>query len=73
MPWSGGFADRWPCDVVLLTNVTHEHHDDHGSQSAYLRAKARLLDALRAGGIAVFTATDEHAAQLIENARADIV
>ncbi len=68
-----GFADRWLCDVAVLTNVTHEHHDDHGSQSAYLKAKARLFDALRPGGIAVFTATDERAAQLMENARADIV
>ncbi|MDQ2744383.1 MAG: Mur ligase family protein [Chloroflexota bacterium] len=68
-----GFADRWPCDVAVLTNVTHEHHDDHGSQSAYLKAKARLFDALRPGGIAVFTATDERAAQLVENARTDIV
>jgi hypothetical protein len=67
-----GFADRWLCDVAVLTNVTHEHHDDHGSQSAYLRPK-RLFDALRPGGIAVFTATDERAAQLMENARADIV
>jgi len=64
-----GFTDRRPCDVAVLTNVTHEHHDDHGSQSAYLKAKARLFDALRPGGIAVFTATDERAAQLMENTR----
>jgi len=54
-----GFADRWLCDLAVLTNVTHEHHDDYGSQSAYLKAKARLFDALRPSGIAVFTATDD--------------
>jgi UDP-N-acetylmuramoyl-L-alanyl-D-glutamate--2,6-diaminopimelate ligase len=67
-----GFADRWPCDVAVLTNVTHEHHDDHRSAAAYHRAKARLFDGLRSGGIAVFTASDPITVDLVARARSDI-
>ncbi|MGI8589193.1 MAG: UDP-N-acetylmuramoyl-L-alanyl-D-glutamate--2,6-diaminopimelate ligase [Chloroflexia bacterium] len=33
-------------DVAVVTNVTHEHLDWHGSWEAYMAAKARLFDAL---------------------------
>lgn len=66
------FADLWRYDVAVLTNVTHEHHDDHGSMEAYHQAKARLFDGLRPGGIAVFTATDRLAVEIVQKARPDI-
>jgi UDP-N-acetylmuramoyl-L-alanyl-D-glutamate--2,6-diaminopimelate ligase len=34
-------------DVAVVTRVTHEHLDYHGTYEAYLGAKARLLDLLR--------------------------
>lgn len=34
-------------DVAVVTRVTHEHLDYHGTREAYLAAKARLLDLLR--------------------------
>jgi UDP-N-acetylmuramoyl-L-alanyl-D-glutamate--2,6-diaminopimelate ligase len=34
-------------DVAVVTRVTHEHLDYHGSYEAYLAAKGRLLDLLR--------------------------
>src|SRR5439155_18856728 len=33
-------------DVAVVTNVTHEHLDFHGSWDAYLNAKARLFEGL---------------------------
>jgi UDP-N-acetylmuramoyl-L-alanyl-D-glutamate--2,6-diaminopimelate ligase len=31
-------------DIAVVTNVTHEHLDYHGSWDAYIRAKARLFE-----------------------------
>jgi UDP-N-acetylmuramoyl-L-alanyl-D-glutamate--2,6-diaminopimelate ligase len=33
-------------DLALVTNITHEHLDYHGSYAAYLAAKARLFERL---------------------------
>ncbi len=44
-------------DIGLVTNITHEHLDFHGSIAAYRRAKARLFehvsDAVRDGGMGI--------------------
>ncbi|MBN1401290.1 MAG: UDP-N-acetylmuramoyl-L-alanyl-D-glutamate--2,6-diaminopimelate ligase [Anaerolineae bacterium] len=52
-------------DVAVVTNITHEHLDYHGSYEAYREAKARLFHALdsspRKGGVskvAVLNADD---------------
>ncbi len=37
-------------DVAVVTRVTHEHLDYHGTYAAYLEAKAGLLDLLRPDG-----------------------
>ena len=34
-------------DVAIVTRITHEHMEYHGTPEAYLDAKARLLDLLR--------------------------
>lgn len=36
-------------DVAVVTNITHEHLDYHGSYEAYFAAKARLFEALDGG------------------------
>jgi UDP-N-acetylmuramoyl-L-alanyl-D-glutamate--2,6-diaminopimelate ligase len=36
--------DTCPFDIAVVTNITHEHIDYHGSIDAYRRAKARLLE-----------------------------
>jgi UDP-N-acetylmuramoyl-L-alanyl-D-glutamate--2,6-diaminopimelate ligase len=36
-------------DVAVVTNVTHEHLDWHGSWENYMAAKARLFEALNTG------------------------
>ena len=50
-------------EVAVLTNITHEHLDFHGSFEAYRAAKARMLTLLRPDrGIAILNADDEHSA-----------
>ncbi len=38
--------DTCPFDIGVVTNITHEHLDFHGTVEAYRRAKARLLEAV---------------------------
>jgi UDP-N-acetylmuramoyl-L-alanyl-D-glutamate--2,6-diaminopimelate ligase len=58
-------------DVAVVTNVTHEHLDFHGSWPAYLEAKARLFRGLTTSArkpgqpkVAVLNAEDESFAPL---------
>ncbi|HEV7838916.1 MAG TPA: UDP-N-acetylmuramoyl-L-alanyl-D-glutamate--2,6-diaminopimelate ligase, partial [Gemmatimonadaceae bacterium] len=46
-------------DVVVFTNLTRDHLDYHGTMEAYLQAKARLLEYLKAGGTAIINADAE--------------
>jgi UDP-N-acetylmuramoyl-L-alanyl-D-glutamate--2,6-diaminopimelate ligase len=41
-------ADACEFDVAVVTNITHEHLDYHGSYEAYRSAKARLFEGLGA-------------------------
>ena len=49
-------VDGLEFDVVVFTNLTRDHLDYHGTMEAYLSAKARLLDYLKPGGVAVTNA-----------------
>jgi UDP-N-acetylmuramoyl-L-alanyl-D-glutamate--2,6-diaminopimelate ligase len=70
-------------DVAVVTRVTHEHMDYHGSYEAYLGAKARLLDLLRPDPVhlkrerwpkaAVLNADDSSFAALAARAPAPVV
>lgn len=40
---ASGFAERWPADIAVFTNLSLDHLDRHGSAEAYLAAKARLF------------------------------
>lgn len=42
--------DSCPFDVGVVTNITHEHLDFHGTIDAYRRAKARLLESVASSG-----------------------
>ena len=62
-------------DIGLITNITHEHLDFHGSLAAYQRAKARLFDRVAASqafggkGIAIVNQDDPGARTAIPKAR----
>ena len=42
--------DTCPFDIGVVTNITHEHLDFHGSVASYRRAKARLLEMVATRG-----------------------
>ena len=52
-------------DCALLTNLTHDHLDYHGTMTVYAAAKARLFDAPGLGA-AVLNMDDAFGAQLAE-------
>jgi UDP-N-acetylmuramoyl-L-alanyl-D-glutamate--2,6-diaminopimelate ligase len=55
---ASGFAQAWPCDVGVFTNLSHDHLDAHGSAEHYLASKAQLFVSLVPGGAAVLNAAD---------------
>ncbi len=44
--WSQHRVDACEFDVGVVTNITHEHFDEHGSYENYRAAKARLFSSL---------------------------
>ncbi len=46
-------VDRCAYDIAVITNVTHEHLDFHGTYDAYLAAKAGLFDRIVPAGTKV--------------------
>jgi UDP-N-acetylmuramoyl-L-alanyl-D-glutamate--2,6-diaminopimelate ligase len=61
-----GFAQHWPAQVAVFTNLTRDHLDYHGDPEHYLAAKAQLFMTLPADGAAVFNACDPASALLDE-------
>jgi UDP-N-acetylmuramoylalanine--D-glutamate ligase len=54
LEWVRGFRPR----VAVITNITADHLDRHGTVAAYVAAKARLLDAQMAEDATVLNADD---------------
>jgi UDP-N-acetylmuramoyl-L-alanyl-D-glutamate--2,6-diaminopimelate ligase len=46
--WAQHRVDACEFDIGVVTNITHEHLDEHGSYEAYRAAKARLFQSLAA-------------------------
>jgi UDP-N-acetylmuramoyl-L-alanyl-D-glutamate--2,6-diaminopimelate ligase len=44
---AAGFSHRWPGDVAVFTNLTHDHLDEHGDGARYLASKAQAFVTLR--------------------------
>lgn len=59
-----------PFEVVVITNVTHEHLDYHGTFKKYLQAKAMILKSAK---MAVLNKDDENFKYLKKQVRGDIV
>ena len=59
-----GFAQSWPCQLGIFTNLSLDHSDAHGSPEHYLASKAQLFMALREGGRALLNGCDNNAALL---------
>jgi UDP-N-acetylmuramoylalanine--D-glutamate ligase len=61
-----------PVDVGVLTNVTRNHIEDHGSFEAYKAAKARLLHGVGPSGHVVLTTADPLSASLLPDLRDEV-
>jgi len=48
--WSQHRVDACEFDIGVVTNITHEHLDEHGSYENYRAAKARLFSSLEKTG-----------------------
>jgi len=72
-------VDGFSFDRAVVTNVTHEHLDLHGSIEGYRRAKRRLLDLLDAtavtdrGRAAILNAGDPVVAGFARHTRSDVI
>jgi UDP-N-acetylmuramoyl-L-alanyl-D-glutamate--2,6-diaminopimelate ligase len=63
---AAGFATRWPAQIAVFTNLTHDHLDRHGTPERYLAAKAQLFVGLRPAAVAVLNAADPASALLAQ-------
>jgi len=62
-----GRVDEVEFEIGVVTNVTHEHLDFHGTPRRYRQAKGLLLEKVQeAGGTAVVNVDDPGAASLLE-------
>jgi UDP-N-acetylmuramoyl-L-alanyl-D-glutamate--2,6-diaminopimelate ligase len=61
-----GYSRKWPAEIAVFTNLTHDHLDAHGSPEHYLASKAQLFMSLPEGGTAVMNAADESSALIEE-------
>lgn len=59
-------------DIVVFTNITHDHLDYHKTFDAYLKAKKQLFDDLSAESIALINADDKHSKVIVQNTAAAI-
>lgn len=56
-------------DVAIITNVTRDHFDYHGNYKNYLRAKLKIIDNLKKGGILVVNIDDKSSQYFIDKAK----
>ncbi|SPN73552.1 UDP-N-acetylmuramoyl-L-alanyl-D-glutamate--L-lysine ligase,UDP-N-acetylmuramoylalanyl-D-glutamate--2,6-diaminopimelate ligase,Folylpolyglutamate synthase,UDP-N-acetylmuramyl-tripeptide synthetase,Mur ligase middle domain [Chlamydia serpentis] len=60
-------------DAAVLTNITLDHLDFHGSFETYVEAKAKLFSFIPSSGLAVVNADSPYALPCTENTSAKIV
>ena len=57
----------------VLTNLTGDHLDYHGTMDAYAAAKAILFEMLPENGFAIVNADDNYAERMVRNTRATVI
>lgn len=61
-----GWAQQWPAQVAVFTNLSRDHMDMHGSPEEYLACKAQLFMGVADQGTCVLNADDPSAALIAE-------
>lgn len=56
-------------DVVIITNVTRDHFDYHGNYRNYLKAKLKIVNYLKKGGVLVVNIDDKSSKYFINKAK----
>ena len=59
-----GRVDRILFDTAIFTNLTGDHLDYHKTMASYFKAKSRLFEKLKKGGIAILNGDDKKVASL---------
>ena len=65
--------DKVLYDAAIFTNITPEHLDYHKTLEEYFRAKARIFDALKAGGVAILNSDDDKVASLKKSIKSKVI
>ena len=71
MEVSSHALDQWRVDVsefdvAVFTNLTRDHLDYHGTEEAYLGAKKKMFEGLKASSSAIVNTDDPAAAQILD-------
>ena len=61
-----GFMRRWPCQIGVFTNLSHDHLSSHRSAEHYLASKAQLFAQLPVEGAAILNGCDEATPLMVE-------
>ena len=64
----GRLRNLWP-QIAVITNISEEHLDYHGSMEEYMNAKSRLIRSLRSDGIAISNLDDARASEVVRLGR----
>jgi len=59
-------------DVGVITNITQDHLDYHGSFHDYIRSKARISGMIKRGGLLALNADDPNTENVLERLEADV-
>ncbi len=64
-----GRADNIKFDRVVVTNITRDHLDYHKNMKEYIKAKERIVEIIKKGGVLAANADDSNSRGLIKKAR----
>lgn len=60
-------------DVVIYTNLTHDHLDYHKTMEAYLEEKKKLFKMLKPNGVAIINVDDPYSKQIAEVVETEVM
>ena len=57
-------------DIVIFTNISHDHLDYHSTLNDYINVKKKVFDNLKSDAIALVNNDDKHSMEMIANTKA---
>lgn len=68
-----GRIDSVDFDVVIFTNLTHDHLDYHGTMENYFLAKKKLFDRLKSDAVAITNVDDPYGMKIVADCPARLI